>query len=154
MPAIEPGDTIRLAAQYLIKDIQNKHQTAPIDLTTKHTEALRQLAEIFAEAACTANENSYELLREQVSNKVKKSNKLSTSHNATAPRVLNKQHRVHERTTRSNTPMPTIVEEPSLQMHPQQNNPSTPGTSHQPRCTVAKYDNQQSQRSYTTQDDK
>jgi plastocyanin len=129
MPAIEPSDTIRLAEQDLIKAIQNKHQTAPISLTTKHTEALRQLAGIFAEAAGTASENSYELPRVQVGNKVQQSNKPSTSHNATAPRVLNKQHQVHERATHSNTPMHTIVEEPSVHMHPQQNNPSTPNTS-------------------------
>jgi hypothetical protein len=49
--------------------------------------------------------------------------------------------------------MPTIIEEPSIQMHPQQNNPSTPDTSQRPRRIVAKYDNQQSQRNYTTQDD-
>jgi hypothetical protein len=49
--------------------------------------------------------------------------------------------------------MPTIVEEPSVQMHPQQNNPSTPDISQQPRCAIVKYDKQQHQRNYITQDD-
>ena len=50
LPAIEPGDTIRLAAQDLIVAIE-KMSNAPIDLNPKHTQALRQLATIFNEAA-------------------------------------------------------------------------------------------------------
>jgi hypothetical protein len=47
MPAIEPGDTVRLAAQDLITAIRT-FSTAPINLTPQHTTALRQLADIFA----------------------------------------------------------------------------------------------------------
>jgi hypothetical protein len=50
MPAIEPGDTVRLAAQDLIGAMP-KLSNAPIDLNPKHTQALRQLTEIFSEAA-------------------------------------------------------------------------------------------------------
>jgi hypothetical protein len=50
MPAIEPGDTVRLAAQDLIVAMQ-KLANAPIDLNPKHTQALWQLTEIFNEAA-------------------------------------------------------------------------------------------------------
>eukprot|EP00804_Cyclotella_cryptica_P002894 CCRYP_009400-RA/>CCRYP_009400-RA protein AED:0.36 eAED:0.34 QI:0/0/0/1/0/0/4/0/453 len=47
MPAIEPGDTIRLAAQDLITAIST-FSTAPITLAPQHTRALRRLADIFA----------------------------------------------------------------------------------------------------------
>ena len=50
MPAIEPGDTVRLAAQDLIGAMP-KLSNAPIDLNPKHTQALRPLTEIFSEAA-------------------------------------------------------------------------------------------------------
>jgi hypothetical protein len=51
MSAIEPTDRIWLTAQDFIIAIQNRHKQAPINLTLQHTEALRQLAEIFASAA-------------------------------------------------------------------------------------------------------
>jgi hypothetical protein len=47
MPAIEPGDTIRLAAQDLIAALRLKHSKAPINLEPSHTAALRELATIF-----------------------------------------------------------------------------------------------------------
>ena len=59
MPAIEPGDTIRPAAQDLIIAIQNRHKQASINLTPQHTEALRQLAEIFVITAGTCHKRRY-----------------------------------------------------------------------------------------------
>eukprot|EP00804_Cyclotella_cryptica_P028568 CCRYP_015819-RA/>CCRYP_015819-RA protein AED:0.41 eAED:0.38 QI:0/0/0/1/0/0/4/0/399 len=47
MPAIEPVDTIRLAAQDLITTIQT-FSKAPLNFNLQHTAALRQLADIFA----------------------------------------------------------------------------------------------------------
>jgi hypothetical protein len=58
MPAIEPGDTIRLAAQDLIKAIQNRNKQAPINLQHKHTEALRQLADIFNQATTSQDKTT------------------------------------------------------------------------------------------------
>jgi hypothetical protein len=49
MPAIEPGDTVHLATQDLIKAL-NTNSKAPLNLEPKHTEALRLLADIFQEA--------------------------------------------------------------------------------------------------------
>jgi hypothetical protein len=72
MPAIEPGNTVRLAAQDLIVAMQ-KLTNAPIDLNPKHTEALRQLTEIFNEAARLAND--------------KENSPAPRVHNAAAPRV-------------------------------------------------------------------
>eukprot|EP00804_Cyclotella_cryptica_P025224 CCRYP_010323-RA/>CCRYP_010323-RA protein AED:0.29 eAED:0.29 QI:0/0/0/1/0/0/3/0/661 len=50
-PAIEPGDSIRLAVQDLISALKQKNKLAPISLHHKHTEALRKLSEIFSQAA-------------------------------------------------------------------------------------------------------
>ena len=47
MPSIEPGDTIRLAAQDLIVALKNGPKKAPIDLNERHKTSLRQLAELF-----------------------------------------------------------------------------------------------------------
>ena len=49
MPAIEPGATLRLAAQDLIAAIKNLKKT-PIDLKPRFTAALRQLSSIFNES--------------------------------------------------------------------------------------------------------
>ncbi len=46
-PAIEPGDSIRLAAQDLISALRQKNKFAPISLHHKHTAALRTLSETF-----------------------------------------------------------------------------------------------------------
>eukprot|EP00804_Cyclotella_cryptica_P014198 CCRYP_005618-RA/>CCRYP_005618-RA protein AED:0.40 eAED:0.40 QI:0/0/0/0.5/1/1/4/0/613 len=54
MPAIKPGDTKRLAAQDLIAAIRTV-SNAPITLTSQHTAALQQLADIFA--TCTQVDN-------------------------------------------------------------------------------------------------
>ena len=50
-PAIEPRDTTRLASQDLIKALQEKNKLATFNLTARHTETLRQLANLFEEAA-------------------------------------------------------------------------------------------------------
>ena len=126
MPAIEPGDTVRLAAQDLIVAMQ-KLTNAPIDLNPKHTEALRQLTSIFNEAARLADDkenssaprvhntsvprvNPTPLPRVHTANK-EKPLQPSTSTNSTSPKVLATTPRVHQRHTRNNTPMPTIHEE-------------------------------------------
>lgn len=57
MPAIEPGDTIKLAAQDLIQAICNRIKHTPIDLAPKHTEALRDLTRILAEATSNYDEH-------------------------------------------------------------------------------------------------
>eukprot|EP00804_Cyclotella_cryptica_P014577 CCRYP_004839-RA/>CCRYP_004839-RA protein AED:0.43 eAED:0.43 QI:0/-1/0/1/-1/0/1/0/154 len=48
-PAIEPGDSIRLAVQDLISALRQHDKLAPISLHHNHTEALRQLSKIFAQ---------------------------------------------------------------------------------------------------------
>jgi len=91
-----------LAAQDLIAALQNKHKLAPFDLTPKHTAALRQLANIFQEAAGIKKDgNKYPQPRVQT----------STSSNHTSPRVIATKPQVHQQLTRNNQPMPTITEE-------------------------------------------
>jgi hypothetical protein len=80
MPAIEPGDTVRLAAQDLIVAMQ-KLSNAPIDLNPKHTAALRELTEIFNETARVTNNKE----------------------NTPAPRVNNASPRVNP-----DTPVPRV----------------------------------------------
>eukprot|EP00956_Cyclotella_meneghiniana_P007360 scaffold10022_cov21-Cyclotella_meneghiniana.AAC.1 len=102
MPAIEPGDTIRLAAQDLIQAIQNRNKHAPIDLMPKHTEALRQLVEIFKDTTAAGEVQSTPAPRVSAP---------SSSIDATNPERLRNQPRIHSRVTRRNTPMPTVMEE-------------------------------------------
>eukprot|EP00956_Cyclotella_meneghiniana_P023732 scaffold46788_cov45-Cyclotella_meneghiniana.AAC.2 len=101
MPAIEPGDTIRLAAQDLIQAMQNRNKHAPIDLMPKHTVALRQLIDIFKDTTEAAEGNP--TLAPRVPEP-------SSSIDATNPDRLRQQPRVHSRRTRRNTPMPAILE--------------------------------------------
>jgi hypothetical protein len=104
MPAIEPDDTVRLAAQDLIKAL-NTNSKAPLNLEPKHTELLRQLADIFQEAIPKeGNANDSPPPRVYTP---------STSHDATAPRVVAKQPRIHQRITDRNKPIiePVIEEE-------------------------------------------
>jgi hypothetical protein len=116
MPAIEPGDTIRLAAQDLITAMQTL-SNAPIDLNPKHTQALRKLTEIFNEAARIDNADKENNPPPRVNTQPARVNhpaprvQPSTSHDPTSPKVLATQPRVHQRVTRQNTPMPTIFEE-------------------------------------------
>ncbi len=105
MPTIEPGDTIRLAAQNLIVAMQNMHKQAPIDLTPQHTDALKQLAEIFS---TTAGHTSQITKDNTPALSVKPYP--STSHNATSLRVIKAQTVVDEQVTRNNKPMPTMKE--------------------------------------------
>jgi hypothetical protein len=107
MPAIEPGDTIRLAAQDLITALRNKHSKAPINLDHSHTSALRQLTEIFHTLETVNEEKDTPPRVPGQPTRVQP----STSHDATAPRVVAQQPRVHQRTTRANKPMPAIAEE-------------------------------------------
>ena len=109
-PTIEPGDTIRLAAQDLIAAIKQNTKRIPISLHHKHTKALRKLANIFAE---TAGETEHTLSRvEQPVPRV--TNSPTTSTEPTAPSTIKQTRFLHQRVTRSNTPppaMPTIHEE-------------------------------------------
>jgi hypothetical protein len=136
MPAIEPGDTVRLAAQDLIKAL-NTNSKAPLNLEPKHTEALRQLADIFQEAIPKeGNADNSPSLRV---------NTPSTSHDATAPRVLAKQPRIHQRVTRRNKPIiePVIEQEEEdkifeeIEQEAGKIQPVVPPT--RPRRSIAKY---------------
>jgi hypothetical protein len=109
MPAIKPGDTVQLAAQNPITAMQ-KLSNAPIDLNPKHTDALRKLTEIFNEAACVDDENTENNPAPRVKQPLTRVQP-SSSHDPTSPKVLTVQPRIHQRITRSNTPMPTIHEE-------------------------------------------
>ena len=109
-PTIEPGDTIRLAAQDLIAAIEQNNNLAPISLHHKHTEALRNLAAIFAD---TIKEPEQALPRVETAVPRVHSTP-TTSSEPTAPRHLKQMKFVHQRVTRSNKPppaMPTIHEE-------------------------------------------
>jgi DNA primase len=134
MPAIEPGDTIRLAAQDLTKAIQNRNKQAPINLQHKHTEELRQLADIFNQATTSQDE-------EEPSERVAKP---STSHDPTAQEVLRSQPRIHQRVTRRNTPMPEVIEESfeNEVLEEKENiqpNPTPVQRVGRPRRTIAQY---------------
>ena len=121
MPAIEPGDTLRLTAQDLIKAIQTLSK-APIDLNPQHMAALCQLADIFNSA--TQNDNSTtrssqmqtmqthaSATRVNTHAPVPRVNTPSTSADPTASKTLLSQHHIHQRHTRNNMPMPTWFEE-------------------------------------------
>ncbi|KAL7503323.1 hypothetical protein ACHAXN_001123 [Cyclotella atomus] len=104
MPAVDPGDTVRLAAQDLITALNNLNPNAPIDLEPRHSQALRDLSNIFQQSIKQTSEGEGESPRVAT--------EPSTSHNTTAPRVVQLAPRIHQRTTRRNTPiLPTIQEE-------------------------------------------
>ena len=106
-PTIEPGDTIRLAAQDLLAALKHKNQLAPISLHHKHTEALRQLAEIFATAV---GEDEQQLPRVEAAPPRVQPNKPSTSVSPTMPETVKAIEQVHQKVMRRNTPMPEIME--------------------------------------------
>jgi hypothetical protein len=121
-PVIEPGDTVRLAAQDLIKALQEKNKLTPFNLTARHTEALCQLANIFEEAAGIDKEiknNSFPWVMRNNSQQLRV--EPSTSHNPTSPRVHSAQARVHQRHTGNNKPIPTIQEEETTPNEPMKN---------------------------------
>eukprot|EP00804_Cyclotella_cryptica_P028165 CCRYP_011030-RA/>CCRYP_011030-RA protein AED:0.16 eAED:0.16 QI:0/0/0/1/0.25/0/5/0/1115 len=124
MPAIEPGDTIRLAAQDLITAIKNM-STAPLMLTPLHTTALRQLADIFATSTSVDQQPPLmnptpvpRVHRALPPPRVSQQNTApSTSMNPTDPATLRTQRHVHSRRTRNNTP----IVEASNKINEQQN---------------------------------
>eukprot|EP00956_Cyclotella_meneghiniana_P022012 scaffold40896_cov41-Cyclotella_meneghiniana.AAC.1 len=102
MPAIEPADTIRLAAQDLIQAMKNQNKNAPIHLHEKHTAALRQLSEILQ----ASDPNKAD---EDIPEPLPRVNAPSTSNDTSE--AIRVQPRIHQRHTRSNVPMPTVLEE-------------------------------------------
>eukprot|EP00804_Cyclotella_cryptica_P019007 CCRYP_006480-RA/>CCRYP_006480-RA protein AED:0.25 eAED:0.14 QI:0/0/0/1/1/1/2/0/936 len=102
MPQVDPGDTIRLAAQDLIHALRHPTPNAPINLTPNHNDALRKLADIFHTSVPTS---------EGEAQPPRVTTEPATSYDLTAPRVLRSKKLVHTRHTRNNTPMPTIREE-------------------------------------------
>jgi hypothetical protein len=142
-----------------------KLSNAPIDLNPKHTQALRQLTDIFNEAArITDNKENTPVTRvnntavprvqpptpaPRVPTPANNSPSLqpSTSTDPTAPKVLATIPRVHQRTTRNNTPMPTIYEESRQALQrtkrrDKQTNNTAPQTT-RPRQSIAQYRQQQ-----------
>jgi hypothetical protein len=103
MPAINPGDTIRLAAQDLITALQNPHPHAPIDLEPRHNQALRDLANIFQTTIKQTSEGDGSPARVD--------NEPSTSNDTTAPSVVRLAPRIHQRQTRRNTPVLQPIDE-------------------------------------------
>lgn len=75
----------------------------------------------------------------------------STSHDATSPRVIKAQPVTHERVTRNNQPMPTILETHNESAHI----PVTdqPPYNDRPRRTTAKYTHTAPPPSYITQEE-
>jgi hypothetical protein len=108
MPAIEPGDTIRLAAQDLIKAIKNKNSKAPINLEPRHTEALRQLADIFNQVTKVDEE------KENTAPPRVNKHAPPRVNNSQSPRVAAPK-RVHLRRTRNNIPPIAEEEEGSIE---------------------------------------
>jgi hypothetical protein len=97
MPAIEPGDTIRLAAQDLIVALRNKHSKAPMR-TTPHGSITTTCSNFETVTAVDTPET-------RVEEPVPRVQEPSTSHDATAPRVLRQLRPVHQCHTRNNTPI-------------------------------------------------
>eukprot|EP00804_Cyclotella_cryptica_P029279 CCRYP_011676-RA/>CCRYP_011676-RA protein AED:0.16 eAED:0.06 QI:0/0/0/1/0/0/6/0/1468 len=116
MPAIEPGDTVRLAAQDLITAIKTL-STAPMTLSAQHTTALRQLADIFSTTAAVNTKEpstiATPVTRVAAPAPPPRVSAPSTSVDPTEPTNLPTQRFVHQRHTRSNTPMPTPSEDTS-----------------------------------------
>ena len=127
MPAIKPGDTVHLAAQDLITAIRTL-STAPITLAPQHTTALRQLADIFSSAttvnAQQTTTSTTPVTRVAASTPPPRVNTPSTSADPTDPTKLRTQRFVHQWHTRSNTPMPTPLEDTSNDTSPQQTKPT------------------------------
>ena len=116
MPAVAPGDTIRMAAQDLIHALKNPHPNAPVNLEPVHNQALRDLASIFDQTV-TDNKHTSEGEQSTITP--------STSHDTTAPRVLRTKPRVHQRITRRNTPFLPTIEEEASKAPPKRNKTST-----------------------------
>jgi hypothetical protein len=104
MPAVEPGDTIRLAAQDLIPALQQKHSKAPINLEPHHTAALCKLAEIF-ETVTEVDAPEPRVKDPSTEGAALGVQEPSTSHDATAPRVLLQTRPIHQQHTRNNSPV-------------------------------------------------
>eukprot|EP00804_Cyclotella_cryptica_P020908 CCRYP_009248-RA/>CCRYP_009248-RA protein AED:0.33 eAED:0.26 QI:0/0/0/1/1/1/2/0/567 len=143
MPAIEPGDTIRLAAQDLISAIKNM-STAPLTLTAQHTAALRQLADIF-NSSTNATEQTVSTHSHPVT-RVPRSSPAprvelpiatpSTSTNPTNPDTLRTQRHVHSRRTRNNTP----IDEAPLNTGERHDTTPTPKQQRPPRNYITQDD--------------
>eukprot|EP00804_Cyclotella_cryptica_P018372 CCRYP_015481-RA/>CCRYP_015481-RA protein AED:0.17 eAED:0.17 QI:0/0/0/1/1/1/2/0/862 len=116
MPAIEPGDTVRLAAQDLITAIKTL-STAPMTLSAQHKTALRQLADIFSTTAAVNTKEpstiTTPVTRVAAPAPPPRVSTPSTSVDPTDPTNLRTQRFVHQRHTRSNTPMTTPSEDTS-----------------------------------------
>jgi hypothetical protein len=91
MPNVDPGDTIRLAAQDLIHALQNPSPKAPVDLEPLHNQALRDLSNIFQ--AAVKKTSSISEGEENTPPRV--ANQPSTSNDTTAPRVIRALPRIH-----------------------------------------------------------
>jgi hypothetical protein len=106
MPHVDPGDTIRMAAQDLITALQNPSPNAPVDLEPRHNQALRDLSNIFQDAV----KKSAPISKGDENTPPRVANQPSTSNDTTSPRVVRATPRLHQRITRNNSPMPTIKE--------------------------------------------
>ena len=88
-----------IAANDLVKELQQITPSSTLQ-RLRHTEVIKQLTDILNGLPAPRVESSQPRV-----------GPTSTSTDATSPRVVNQQRPVHQRQTRRNTPMPTILEE-------------------------------------------
>jgi hypothetical protein len=140
MPAIEPGDTTRIAAQDLIHTIKNRNAWAPINLEPRHTKALRQLADIFNQVTKVNEDHKENTEPPRVNNsgppRVQNGPSLRVKNNDEHPRVAAPK-RVHLRQTRNN--IPPIAEEEHESPIEIVQPPVPKPTTTRPRQTIAEY---------------
>ena len=115
MPRMQAEDAIIIAARDLVETLRKPHPKAPLNLNPQHSRALRDLSNIFQNAIepVTPPEEASPRVDTPATRVDHTSPRVepATSSSPTAPEVYKKQKQVHQRHTRSNTPMPAIFEE-------------------------------------------
>jgi len=103
MPTISEEDGTVLAAEELVKALSNKALKLNTEDTLRHAKVLQKLTAIIAN-------KPPQRVAMQTPQRV---DGPSTSNDTTAPRIVRTAKRIHQRKTRSNTPMPALPgEEP------------------------------------------
>ena len=101
MPSILEDDNTVLAAEEIMKSINEKLDAEGI---ITHKKVIQQLT-------CIITNKPPQRVTTQSPQRVTPT---STSVDITAPRIIKTSKRIHQRKTRSNTPMPTIIENKEL----------------------------------------
>ena len=103
-PTLSEDDKTLLAAEELVRALEGA-LSLPTEMKVKHAKIVKQLTDILKNRPPPRVDSPTP----------PRVGTPTTSHDATAPRVVRQKRPIHQRNTRSNTPMPAIPEEPEIQ---------------------------------------